>query len=312
MKKKLPKILTSGSCVVDLLFKGKAFEEREKKDRFSLAFGGKYLADEFLQCYGGGGANTSVSLATQGFDVMLWTNVGNDIFGRQIVLNLRKQKVRIKLIRFKAKQTQVSSILLSSGGERTIINYRSDADLLKINNAVRREMKKRNWFFLSSLARCPKKDKIDFLKLAKKQEMKIFLSLHGTEYLKGYDYLKEYLFYSDILHLNAHEIADIFGGNAKDFNFYKTNFALKLKIPLLIVTYDVNGSFAYTKDKIYYQPIIKQKKRLDTTGAGDAFSSGFLGEYIKTDSIKKSLLFGAKNATSLIGQYGAQNGLLSK
>lgn len=96
-KANLPKILTSGSCVVDLLFKGKAFEEREKKGRFSLAFGGKYVADDFLQCYGGGGANTSVSLAAQGFDVMLWANVGNDIFGRQTVLNLKKQKSQHKI-----------------------------------------------------------------------------------------------------------------------------------------------------------------------------------------------------------------------
>jgi len=309
-KNNLPKILVTGSCVVDLIFKGKVFETRKKKGRLSLAFGGKYVPDEFIQCFGGGGANVSASLAKQGFNTMLWTHVGNDTFGRQAVRNLKKQKVKTKLIKFKASHTPISSILLSASGERTIINYRSDADLIQMNNAVRREMKKRDWIFMSSLARCPKKDKLSFLKYAKKQGQKIFLSLHGSEYLKGYHYLKPYLSLCDILHLNAHEIADIYGGNAPDFNFKKTNFSNKLKIPLLLVSYDIHGSYAYTKDKIIYQPIIKEKRKIDTTGAGDAFASGFLGEYIKTDSIERALLFATKNATSVIEHLGAQNGLI--
>jgi len=308
--KNLNKILVSGSCVVDLIFKSKVFKTRMKKGRLSLASGGKYVSEDFFQVYGGGGANVSVSLAAQGFNVMLWTYVGNDVFGRQAVRNLTKRKVKTKLIRFKAEHTPISSILLSPSGERTIVTYRSNADLLEMNNAVRKEIKKRDWFFLSSLAKCTKKNKINFLRQVKKDGLKIFLSLHGTEYLKGYDYLKEYLSYADILHINAHEIADIFGGNAPDFNFHKTNFGHKLKVPLLVVTYDVHGSFSYTKEKIYYQPIIKEKGKVDTTGAGDAFAAGFLGEYIKTDSIEKSLLFGARNATGVIEHLGAQNGLL--
>jgi sugar/nucleoside kinase (ribokinase family) len=309
-KTNLPKILVTGSCVVDLIFKGKVFETRKKKDRLSLAWGGKYVPDEFHQCFGGGGANVSASLANQGFNVMLWTHVGNDTFGRQAVNNLKKQKVKTKLIKFKATHTPLSSILLSESGERTIINYRSDADQIQITNAVRREMKKRDWFFMSSLARCPKKDKLEFLRFAKKQGLKIFLSLHGSEYLKGHQYLKPYLNLCNALHLNAHEIADIFGGNAVDFNFKKTNFAQKLKLPLLVVSYDIHGNYAYTQDKIAYQPIIKEKVKVDTTGAGDAFSAGFLGEYLRSDSIEKALFFGTKNATSVIEHLGAQNGLL--
>lgn len=304
------KILVAGNSVVDLIFKGKIFEERRKKDRLSLALGGKYVPDEFFQFYGGGGANAAISLARQGFDVMLWTYLGNDIFGRQVARNLKNEKVKTKLIRFKAERTPISSILITPKGERTIVNYRSDADLLQINSAVLREMKKRNWFVLFSLAKCPKKDKISFLKQAKKDGLKIFLSLHGLEYFKGYDYLREYFHYCNILHLNAHELADVFGGNAPDFNFRKTNFSLKLKIPILVVSHDIQGSFCYTKEQIFYQPAIKVKKIVDATGAGDAFASGFLGEYIKTDSIEKALLLGAKNASSVIEHLGAQNGLL--
>lgn len=309
-KSNLPKLLVAGNTVVDLIFKGKVFEERKKKGRLSLAFGGKYVPDEFFQCYGGGGANAAISLAKQGFDVMLWSHLANDPFGHQIIRYLKNQKIKTNLIRFKAEQTPISSIILTPSGERTIINYRSDADLLTLNSEVLREMVKRNWFVLFSLAHCPKKDKLSFLRQAKKDGLKIFMSLHGIEYMKGFDYLKPYFALADIVHMNAHELADIFGGNAPDFNFSKTNFSQKLNLPLLVVTYDIKGSFAYTPLKIYYQPIITAKKIVDTTGAGDAFASGFLGEYLKTDSVAKALFFGAKNSSSVITKLGAQNGLI--
>lgn len=306
------KILIAGNSVIDLIFKSKVFDQRIKNRRLSLALGGKYISEELRQFFGGGGANSAVSLAKQGFKPTLWTYLGHDNFGRIIKNHFRKEKVDCRLIKFKAKQTPISSIFLTSSGERTIVTYHSNADQFQLTSNVLKEFKKNQWFALFSLARCSKKNKISFLKEAKKQGLKTIISLHGSEYYQGFDYLKAYFPFCDILHLNAHELADIFGANAPDFNFKKTNFANKLNLPLLIVSYDIHGNFAYTKERIYFQPIIKPKKVVDTTGAGDAFASGFLGEYIKTDSIPKALLFGARNASSVIQYLGAQNGLLEK
>ena len=312
MKNNLPKILVAGNCVVDLIFQGEIFAQRTQKGRLSLAFGGKYVPEECYQYYGGGGANASIALAAQGFDVLLWSHLGNDLFGRQVISNLKQAKVRTNLVKSKAEKTPISSILLTPSGERTIINYRSNADNLTLTSQVLREMRKRNWLVIFSLAHCPKKDKLSFLRQAKKDGLKIFLSLHGTEYFKGYQYLRPYFSLADVVQINAHELADIFGGNAPDFDFHKTNFSQKFKVPLLVVSYDVKGSFAYTPDKIYHQPMIKSPKVVDTTGAGDAFGAGFLGEYLKTDDIAKALLFGARNACSVIQKMGAQNGFLTK
>jgi ribokinase len=309
---KKAKILVAGSSVVDLIFKGKVFSDRTKKGRLSLAFGGKYVPEEFFQVYGGGGTNCAISLARQGFDTCLWSYVGPDSFGAEVIKNLKKEKVKTNLLRKKAVKTPLSSILLTPEGERTIINFRSNADMLEVDKKVLKEFKKRDWFVLFSLANLAKNYKLAFIKKAKQNNMKVFLSLHGTEYFKGLKYLKDYFSQTDILHLNAHELADIFGGDAPDFDFRKTNFAKKLNIPLLLTTYDIKGSFAYTKNKIYYQPIIKTSNVVDTTGAGDAWASGFLGEYLKTDSIKRAMLFAAKNSSSVIQKLGAHNGLLRK
>lgn len=304
------KILILGNATVDLIFKGKIFDEREIKDRLSLALGGKYVVDDFFQYFGGGGANAAISLARQGFDVSIIAKVGNDVFGHKIESNLQKENIKTKLLRKTATATQTSSILIDSAGNRTIINFRGDADLIDLTAEIKKELKNSPWFVIFSLAKLPKSRKLDFLRFAKDSGSKIFLSLHGTEYFKGFKYLNDYFQLTDIMHLNAHECADIFGGNADDFDYHRTNFAKKLKVPILVVSYDIKGSFAYTKEQIYYQPIIDTKKKVDTTGAGDAFASGFLGKYIKTADIQASLEFATKNATSVIEHYGAQNGLL--
>lgn len=305
------KIVLLGSATIDLIFKSKLLDKREKSGRLSLALGGKYIADEFYQLFGGGGANAAVSLTKQGFKPMLISQVGkNDVFADLVLANLKNNQVSTTFVTKTASQTQLSSILLTSTGKRTIINYRSDADFILLTPPLENLMQKSDWLVIFSLAKMSKKEKLKFLKTAKKAGLKTLLSLHGSEYFKGLNYLKDYFQFADIVQMNAHECADIFGGNAPDFNFYKTNFAQKLTVPLLIVTYDVHGSFAYLKGEIYHQDIVKEKKRVDTTGAGDAFISGFLGKYIKTGKINEALYFGAKNATSVIEQLGAQNGLL--
>jgi len=307
---KLAEILLAGSGVVDLVFQGKEFDQRKKGNRLSLAFGGKYTPDNFYQLFGGGATNAAISLARQGFKTALWSRIGKDVFGQQLINHLQKEKVDTQLVKPEASQTQISSILLTSSGERTIINYRADADLIKLTKDVEKELQKKDWLALFSLAKCPKKDKLEILQAAQENNCQIFLSLHGTEYARGLSHLRDYFPYCNILHLNAHELADIFGGDADDFDFKRINFAQKLKIPLLLVTYDVHGSFAYTRNEIIYQPIVKAKKIVDTTGAGDAFAAGFLGEYLKTNSLKKGLSFAAKNAAAVIEKIGAQVGLL--
>src|SRR5262249_28386331 len=50
----------------------------------------------------------------------------------------------------------------------------------------------------------------------------------------------------------------------------------------------------------------------DTTGAGDAFGSGFVAEYIRSGNVESSIQFGMANSVGCISQIGAKNGLLKK
>ena len=84
----------------------------------------------------------------------------------------------------------------------------------------------------------------------------------------------------------------------------------KFNIPIVIITCDARGSYLYSSDKVIYQPALPAKLA-DATGAGDAFSAGFLGKYVKTGDLKKSMEFAARNAKAEIEALGAQTGLLN-
>ena len=54
------------------------------------------------------------------------------------------------------------------------------------------------------------------------------------------------------------------------------------------------------------------RKIIDTTGAGDAFGSGFVCEFMKSGDIEKSIQLGMANSVANLAQVGAKNGLLKK
>lgn len=304
----MTKIITVGSATIDLYFQDDQLPE--EKNRLSLSYGGKYTAENFVLSTGGGATNSAVSLSRLGFEVFCWTQVGKDWMGKTIIQNLKKEKVNTNLVNHSSKETTISAILLGKTRERTIITYRAKNDLLDFTPQVKEVIKSCQWFYFSNLTLCPKEIKIKWLQFAQENGVKTFVTLSGHEFKKGRGYLDDFFVLSNIFILNAHELADIWGGNAPDLDLKKVNYAQKLNLPFLVVTYDVNGSYAYTKEKIYYQPVVKPKVIADTTGAGDAYGSGFLGQYIKTGDIQKAMEFGSRNASSVIEHISTQKGLL--
>lgn len=74
---------------------------------------------------------------------------------------------------------------------------------------------------------------------------------------------------------------------------------------LFVITLAEKGSIAFEGKNKYQQRAIPINKIVDTTGAGDAYISAFLSEYLKSKNIQKSLHEGAIYAAKIIQKYGA-------
>ena len=110
----------------------------------------------------------------------------------------------------------------------------------------------------------------------------------------------------DVLIINSYEFSDLIKRPYKKIDFKKLEIKLPyLKDRILIITDAEKGSYGYFNDQIYYQDIVKPKKIVDTTGCGDAYTAGFIAQYIKSLNIESSMYTGAKYAAEKLSRIGA-------
>lgn len=306
MKKNLD-ITSIGSATIDLFFQGGKFTLVD--NRLSLAIGGKYRSENFTESLGGGGLNTAVGFSRLGLKSTYTGELSESWLGKEILERLKKENVNTQYIVLSKIKQSISAILLGDNGERTIISYIAPNYRKLLTLPVRKSIKSSDWLFFCD-HKSAKNYKLEVLKYTQRNNTKIALSLGADELKKGISHNEKYLRLSDIFFLNAHELSDLVKRKYEELELLKTNYSQILKTKLLIVTDSKKGEYLYTKNLIRYRNPYPNREIKDTTGAGDAFATGFLYSYIKGKTFEQALDFGSKNAVSVIEKLGAQTGLL--
>jgi 2-dehydro-3-deoxygluconokinase len=81
---------------------------------------------------------------------------------------------------------------------------------------------------------------------------------------------------------------------------------------IVALTDGKRGAWVYDGQELWHGAIFEPKGLIDTTGAGDAFGSGFFSAYLYHYPLEKCLRYGIANAGSVVGSYGASSGLLDQ
>ncbi len=301
-------LICIGTVTIDLYYKGESLTH--SKDRFELAVGGKYFVDHFYEGLGGGGANVAIGVERAGLQAALIAKIGKNAFRKLIEAQLEESQVTYKgYCQIEEEYTNISSVLLTEKGEKTIINYRSphqhiiekkeDLDILKKGKAV----------YMANLSRVPLDERISILRFAKNNGITTFANLNVTDCRRPIDQIRRFLEHVDVFIINTHEFADIVKTSYNSIDFHSKvtkKYAPFHEDQLVVVTDGSKGSYAYLENTVYHQPAVKTDKVVDTTGAGDAFTAGFIAEYLKSDKdIKSSLEKGAKHAVKILGKLGS-------
>ncbi len=79
---------------------------------------------------------------------------------------------------------------------------------------------------------------------------------------------------------------------------------LSAKVPTLVVTRGEQGAMAFQNGERAAVPAEPVARVVDTTGAGDSFTAGFLAGQLRARSLTDSLTMGAICAAECIGHYG--------
>ena len=80
-----------------------------------------------------------------------------------------------------------------------------------------------------------------------------------------------------------------------------------------VITQGAKGAYVYDGKKLLYKSALKNRVVVNTTGAGDAFGSGFVaGLLLFKYNLSRSLSLGICNSGMVVSKIGAQNGLITK
>ena len=299
-------LISIGGISIDLYFKGNSLTYSD--DRFQLAIGGKYLADHFYAGVGGGGTNIAIGAAKHGLKVALMGKIGNNIFKKTILDTLSKHNIFHSLCDIENDYFNVSAILLSAGGERSVIHYMTPHQHLFNEINELKGITKTKMVFLGNLPDVPLEERSQFLHFLNKKGITTIVNLGVKDCRRSVEQLKRLLQCVDILILNGHEFAEMVKAPYKDIHF-RSNvidwYIPQLSDKLVVVTEGANGSYAYYKDEIYNQSAEPLEKIIDSTGAGDGFTADFISQYQKTGDILSSLKIGSVYAAKILCKVGA-------
>ena len=304
-------IITVGSATMDVFAHTnfseiiKIKEPEKETELIAYPMGSKILISELRFTTGGGGTNTAVALARLGHKTAWIGKLGRDANSEIILRELKKEGVD-SLAVYGRGFTGYSVILDSIEHDRTILAYKGENDNLRFNELNLKKIKAQ-WFYFSSMLR---DSFVTLERLAEYAERnRINVALNISPYLaqQGEKLLGKILSKTSILVLNDEEARLLTGEHVLERQFLKI---LNYGVKIIAITLGKNGATA-SDGRYLYRIKARKVKVIESTGAGDAFASGFLSGLLKKNDIEFALKIGKVNAESVITHPGAKEKLLT-
>jgi ribokinase len=272
-----------------------------------IELGTKVDIDKIKFSTGGGATNAATTFARYGHESIFMGCIANDPAGQAIVSSLDDEGIDSSYITYLNRlQTGYSVVLLAPSGERTILTCRGASAHFNALNPDDLDTVYPDWLYVTTFR--GDMDALDqFFTKAKSLGAKIMFNPGNLELQHSRKFLG-LLSDVDVLLVNKCEAQKVVEGTIL------TELIAKMKnyVPNVIITDGNQGAIATDGKEVYRIGLYEDVKIKDSTGAGDAFGSGFLAAYADGKSFKDSLIFASANSTSVVQHIGSKDGILSK
>jgi ribokinase len=281
---------------------GKATEVKDKSIVYPV--GDKILITHLDFQIGGGGTNTAVAFSRLGFKTGYVGKIGKDDNGVKVYSNLKDENV--EFLGSLGNQTGFSVILDSIAEDRTILTSKGCSNDLKYEELDEKDLSAKLFYCSSMMGESFVTMKKLMSKMKKAKTTIVFNpSLYTVQDKKILSILK----YVDVLIFNKEEAFAL--SKKQDLNEAFKVLSSYIK-GIIVITDGKNGAFALKNNYIYFGAAKKNLKIVETTGAGDAFASGFSSGILLNKDIIECMKRGFLESEAVIQDYGAKTDLLSK
>ena len=267
---------------------------------------------------GGAAANTAYACAKIGLSTAFIGKLGEkDTFREKIINDFKEVSVETRLIKYsKEYRTGTAYVALNQKGERRIYAYSGAANFLSKEDISERELKNAKIIFLSSLKNI--EPLIAAAEIGKSVSTPVILNPGMLIVDQGFTKIKKLLEKIDVLILSQREYRTLLNVKENELNedtiLKYSNKLLSLGIRVIVVTLGGKGSFFLTEKGNGLIAPLELNDIIDTTGAGDAFSAGFIyglaqRMIFNVEHLRNYLKVGNYLAGNCIQQIGARNGI---
>lgn len=293
-----------GKAGQDIFLQGEVFKPKRENGILyeHMVLGNKYAVENATVATGNNAVNASVTFARQRLTVRLVSSVGDDVSGRSVLQALDEEHVDTMAVRIDSRaQTSFSTILLAPNGERTILDYHGSAVIKE--SQLDDCLDGADWLYVSSLGSMSLLQKL--IKNASKRGVKVAFNPASYE-LKNIQECANLLPFVTVFALNKEE-AELF---SKENGAAALAQDLAQSVDIVLVSDGPKGAVACDGTVLIKAGMYKDVPVVDRTGAGDAFTSGFVSQIAQGETLEQAITFASANSTSVVQQIGANTGAL--
>ncbi len=275
--------------------------------KLCLDYAAKIPVKESFQAVGGNGANVAIGTAKLDVSTSILTSIGNDSSGELVINELKNNGVETNLITIDIKTPTRYSTVLNFKGERTILVYHHKRQYVWPKNEPEVD-----WIYFTGLSE-GFENLLESLEKYLRKHPTVRLAYNpGSFQLKNsLETVREMLKITDLLIVNRQEAEKILGTTLKKEKSARAliHELINLGAQEVVITDAASGAMAGDEENVYKMESYPVKV-VAKTGAGDAFSSGYLAAKITGNDITTCLVWGIANSCSVIQQPSSHLGLL--
>jgi len=256
---------------------------------------GSFSSNTYNKFFGGSPSNIAMNVKKLGANSLVASAIGEDGLGKFLINNLKNANMDTSYIQELDYATSMVLVTKSKTSPVPIFYRAADYHLsytLKLEEALKNS--KIVHFSCWPISKMPARDTVErVIKEARKNNTLVCFdpNYHPMIWQKGEDgieYVKSIIGKVDIIKPSEDDAERLFGKDSYENQIEKF---LKLGAKLVIMTLSKDGAIVSNgEETIRFDALATEV--VDTTGAGDAFWSGFYASIVKGYTIKESLNLG--------------------
>lgn len=317
----MKKVICIGSACKDIFFptdEGTVIntpDDLTSQTKIGFELGAKYKIENRFEAVGGCAANVASGLSHLGIEASCYSKIGDDFSGVWIQAELKKNNVKLDLVEIeKGFQSDLSLIIVDKkSGDRVIFSNQKVNGILEIDE---NKIKDAEWIFIGDLHGEWEKHLDVIFGVTRAGGSRVAFNPRQSNIHDNVAKIIAMLPFAEVVFLNKDEAIEIVQalGEMDNNNLNNEEFLIRkikgLGMDVLVLTDGSNGAWGCADNDIIHVAAIKEEA-VDSTGAGDAFASGFLAGYMGDNQIEECLRWGIANGGNAVKFYGGVEGLLS-